>query len=348
MSSLNTSPKEPSGALLREDPIFVVGAPRSGTTMFRNLLNRHPSIAICGETHFAGFIYRRRGSFGDLRQLSNRQRLVQEYLALQRFKRMDMDLKALGKTLIEEGVSYPDLFASLLRFYARSHGKRRCGEKTPRHALFTKTLIEWYPRATILHLIRDPRDVVASLMRMPWAPSSVVANARIWSRFNAAALRSQNHPGYLQVRYERLVTDPEGELKRICTFLNEEYSPAMLVPEQNAGPDKAWFQRAKTRVTTQRLEKWREDLTPGDAALVEWFAGPSLEMFGYACALPPPSGVARMQGLGIGLFDAIRRRIGEFPGGWSYWRKSIHLAREEAAKQGYYEKRRRRMDRKGD
>src|SRR5690242_4571314 len=197
-------------------PIFIVGAPRSGTTLLRNMLNRHPSIAICRETEFHHLVFQRRRAFGSLIDMRNRQRLVKQYLPTRRIQRMQMDLQGLETTLLREGTSYEAFFASLLRFYAQAHGKRRCGEKTPQHALFTETLCEWYPGATIIHLVRDPRDVVASLLRVPWASHNVLGNAHLWVRCNVAARRSRHRPQYLLVRYEELVAQPELELKRIC------------------------------------------------------------------------------------------------------------------------------------
>ena len=183
-------------------PIFIVGAPRSGTTLLRNMLNRHPAMAICRETNFHHLIYQRRRAFGNLGDLRNRQRLVKEYLATQRVQSMQVDLQALEETLLREGTSYEALFLSFLRFYAQAHGKSRYGEKTPQHALFTETLCQWYPGASVIHLLRDPRDVVASLMRMPWAPKSVLANARWWRDCNLGAWRCRYLPQYLLVRYE--------------------------------------------------------------------------------------------------------------------------------------------------
>src|SRR5216683_1842142 len=169
-----------------DKPIFIVGAPRSGTTLLRNMLNRHPAIAICHETAFQHFVYRRSRAFGSLSDMRNRRLLVKEYLSTWRVQASQMDLQVLGETLLREGTSYAAFFSSLLRFYAQTHGKRRCGEKTPQHALFTKTLCEWYPDARIIHLVRDPRDVVASLLRMPWASSSVLTNAYQWRQCNVS------------------------------------------------------------------------------------------------------------------------------------------------------------------
>src|SRR5665213_893459 len=115
-------------------PIFIDGTPRSGSTLLRNMLNRHPAIAICLEAQCRRVIYARRRSFGDLSVFGNRRRLAKEYLSTERVKRMQMDLPALEEPLLREGASYEAFFTSFLRFYAEANCKRRCGEKSPEHA----------------------------------------------------------------------------------------------------------------------------------------------------------------------------------------------------------------------
>ena len=83
-----------------ETPIFIVGAPRSGTTLLRNMLNRHPAIAICRETDFHRLVYARRRAFGNIGDLQNRQRLVREYLGTPRVQRLRLNLPQLEKTLL--------------------------------------------------------------------------------------------------------------------------------------------------------------------------------------------------------------------------------------------------------
>ena len=318
-----------------DTPIFIVGAPRSGTTLLRNMLDRHPAIAICRETVFFDYVYRRRRTFGSLSELRNRQRLIKEYLSTQRIRHMEMDSQALEQTLLREGTSYPAFFAALLGFYAKVHAKRRCGEKTPRHALFTETLCQWYPGARIIHLLRDPRDVVASLLRMPWADRNVLGNARLWLRCNLAALGSRHRPQYLAVRYEELVTGPEQELRRVCAFVDEDYSPAMLVP--NAGPtgDLPWYRRAGQPLTTERMGKWREQLTTDEAALVEWFVGQHMQTFGYQPVNRSPASRTIVRDLASAIIHAARRRAGEFPAAWYSFVRSRQLVKEEIAKERF-------------
>ena len=317
------------------EPIFIVGAPRSGTTLLRNMLNRHPAIAIYRESDFYHYVYRRRRSFGNLGDLRNRQRLVKEYLSTRGVRRMQMELQALEATLLEEGVSYEAFFLSLLRCYAQAQGKKRCGEKTPRHALITEELCQWYPDASIIHLVRDPRDVVASFLRLPWSDHNVLGNAHLWLRFNHAARSSQHRPRYLLVHYEQLVTQPEQELRRICSSIGEDYSAIMLVPNHDPTADRPWLRRAEEPVNTGRLGKWREQLTADQVALIEWLVRPHMEAFGYEPAGKSPSNLSIARGVVSAAYDAARRRAGEFPGVWYSLTRSTHLAKEENAKERF-------------
>jgi hypothetical protein len=297
-----------------EAPIFIVGAPRSGTTLLRNMFNRHPRIAICGETHFHHYVYARRRAFGDLIDPKNRRRVVEEYLGLRRL-RWVADRAVLSEKLMREGTSYQALFTCLVKYHAESQGKQRWGEKTPQHALFSETLCEWYPGATLIHMIRDPRDVVASLQRMSWAANSVVQNARTWRKCNLAAQLCSHLPQYMPVRYETLVSQPERELRRICERIGEEYDPAMLDPAKPTGfqSPSPWGLRAQQQITTERLNKWREELTAKEVSQIEWAVGRHLETFGYQRSMDPPSSLTIARGVSFAVLDAVSMRLPQLP-----------------------------------
>jgi len=298
-----------------QSPIFLVGSPRSGTSLLRQMMDRHPRLAICDETHFFRlmFLGRRAGAFGDLKDAANRKRLVDQYVALRPTQKLGMDCAGLAERLYREATSYPAMFAAVLNYYAESQGKPRCGEKTPRHALVVDKLCEWFPDAVIVHILRDPRDSVASRIRMPFGSPSPIINARVWLKYNLAARWAINRPGYIEVRYERLVAQPEEELTRICEFVGEKFSPSMLASEKAAVEHSSGRDRYRTPLTAGRMGQWRKELSERQVAQIEWVVGPHLESFGYAREVPAASLATIASGLGYAAFDFLRQNVPKLP-----------------------------------
>jgi hypothetical protein len=253
--------------------------------------------------------------FGSLDNMENRRRLVDEYLATARISRFHIDLAQLRQKLLDEATSYPAFLAAVIEGYADFYHKPRCGEKTPRHAFFTETLSEWYPGAFLIHIVRDPRDVVASLQRMPWAPKSVWNNSWIWTLFNRAAEASRHRPEYLLVQYEQLIDSPQRELARICRHIGEEWPDSLEVPTDLSAPY-SWPSSAHGPVTRGRLQKWREQLTAQEISVVERIAGNRLEKYGYQRNGRPASLAAITKAIGLGSFDQARERIMQIPHAW--------------------------------
>jgi hypothetical protein len=307
-------------------PIFIVGSPRSGTTLLRRILDRHPALAICGETHFHRLVYLRRKAFGDLSDLANRRRLITEYISSRQIRRAGLDTAEFVERLSREATSYRAMFSAILSYYAEIHGKRRCGEKTPQHAFFLETLCEWFPNAVILHMIRDPRAVVASLQRAEWSPGSVVTNARTWLKHNRAARLFRDRTGYLEVRYEALVTEPLTELRRVCALIGEEYSPLMQQPEVAEGEP---TRRSQAAVTSERLDIWRSELTAAQVAQIEWVLGPELESFGYTRRAAPASAFTVLRGVSYAAFDYGRFVTARLPAVWYRFGAKTKIAKFE-------------------
>lgn len=312
----------------RVRPIFIVGAPRSGTSMLRFMLDRHPRIGLCDETHFFYYVYSRRRHFGDLSDVRNRRRLVERYLEMKNIRVLDLDRDRLAGTLLQHATSYRLFFLILLTRYAEEEGKARIGEKSPDHALHVETLCRWYPGCRIVHLVRDPRAVVGSLKRMPWARNSVMANARWWRRNNEAPLAIRHRDNYLRLRYEALVSDPEAELRRICDHVDEPYSEAMLAPD-DADDHRPWTQRARREVTSDRVDRWEAELTEAQVALVEHVAGDTMERLGYGPAAGAPSFTRILAGRGLDALDWIRHTLRTLPRVVYYWLFPTRIAAEE-------------------
>jgi hypothetical protein len=312
-----------------DEPILLVGAPRSGTTLLRALLNRHPSIGLCDETYFHFWMARRADLFGDLADATRRARAVDRYLELRRVKRMGLDLAALREHLLATATTYPDFFLELMRFHARASGKIRCGEKSPHHALVARELLEWFPAARLIHLVRDPRDVVASLRRMPWSSGSLLTDARLWRDCVDGVERCAAPPNLLVVRYETLIAQPEAELRRICDFIHESFDAAMLCAGPPARTDRWWSDRAQGSIDSSRLFRWREELAHGDVARVEWVAGERLARYGYAAVEPPAGAVTKQRGRVGAVGARLVRALRHLPAAWWRWRAPDRIALQE-------------------
>lgn len=280
-------PNSDMGAL--RVPIFIVGAPRSGTTLLRVLLDQHPRIAMWGgESAFFRRLYDRRAAFGDPAVERNRERIVKAYLAIEPVRRLGLDLPQLEQRLLKDGVTWPALFTAMLQHNAVIQGKPHFGEKTPGHAFHVNTLRQWFPDCSIIHIVRDPRDMVSSLIRMPWANRSVVAGARAWSQFNAAAREASGAETYLLVKYENLVAGIEKSLEQICRHIGLAYDPAMLEPKPVTGEIRAPVARAHRPVTLARVGLWRQqNFQPWQVAAIEAAAGTLLTEFGYERTASP-------------------------------------------------------------
>lgn len=189
-------------------PIFVVGCPRSGTTLLQLMLHAHPRIAIPPETRHLLPAYHRRAAFGDLRDPANRARVAEFITSGRRY----CDLKVPRAQLISTIVDGPPTIGSALGLvfveYARRFGKPRWGDKRPLYLHHVPTLLRLFPDAQIVHIIRDARACVASLKRMPWWRGGGVAAAARWvhSMRDGRRARRRLRPGqYYELRYEDLV-----------------------------------------------------------------------------------------------------------------------------------------------
>jgi LPS sulfotransferase NodH len=274
-------------------PVFIVGAPRSGTTLLRVTLNRHSQLAVCGETHYFQRVYARRYAFGDPGNLRNRERIVGAYLAIEPVRRLAMDIGVLRERLMSEGVSWSALFASMIQAYADFHGKTQAGEKTPQHALHVATLCEWFPDCSIIHLVRDPRAAVCSMTHMPWASRSVLVGARTWRLFNTAAATVSTRDNYIRVQYEELVARPAEQLRRLCTHIGLEYQDAMLQPDPAEFDPRRPVHRAYEKMTPARTALWRAELESWQVAAIEAAAGNRMEEFGYERQTKGAAGMSR-------------------------------------------------------
>ena len=214
-------------------PIFVIGCPRSGTTLLTLMLSAHSRIAIPPETRFLLPVFRRRRSFGDLTDKGNRRRLARTLVRPKgtKFRHLGLDRERVKKGVGAGPPTIGSALGAVYRAYAAEQGKPRWGDKQPTYFRNVDVLRELFPDAVFVHLVRDGRDCVASLKGMRWWHQGIVGAAATWVHSVDCARRAQQRlpaERFLQVRYEDLVADPRAELERLCAFLGEGFEEEML------------------------------------------------------------------------------------------------------------------------
>jgi Sulfotransferase family len=285
-------------------PIFVIGCPRSGTTLLQLMLHAHHRIAIPPETRFVLTAYTSRNTFGDLRIEANRRELASYIVGRRQTLFYDLGLDA--QEITEEIAAGPPALGSALgtvfRAYARRFGKPRWGDKRPGYYAYLPALLRLFGDAQLVHLIRDGGDCVASLKTMPWFKQDIYAAISTWLEAVGncrGAARTLPGDAYFELRYEHLARDPARYLAALCHFLGEDFDPAMTEPRKVADiavpKRKSWHDDTREAVTSDRSGTWQSRLEPWEISLCEAAMGRQLRSLGYELSGAPRPSAAHVR-----------------------------------------------------
>lgn len=276
-------------------PVFVVGPPRSGTTLTARLLGGLPQLFMPGETHFLEDIYRRYGESGALSQhlpdvlarlrtLYGRFEEPEDQLRIERL----CESGALDRALAE-CATHREIYDAFMRLQAASAGKSRWGNQVPRDVFELDTIFRMFPDARVIACVRDPRDFLVSY-RDKWTISADAARLRklyhpaltsyLWRASAQAILagRARFRGAVHVMRYEDLVCEPALHLQRLCAFIGEEFHPRLLETRfSNSSTGKRL-----TGISSGSAGRWRADLPAEDAYFAQRICGRAMEKFGYA------------------------------------------------------------------
>lgn len=266
-----------------EKPVFLVGMPRSGTKLLRELFNQSDDIYIPqAETDFFGefdrhFQGRQHALPADLLPLMNRieqhpythfRAFYAPALTLERWQAAVADWTPAG------------LFEAIIRSESDAASNARIwGDKSPKHIRCLEALDEYFDTPRIVHIVRDARDQAISSARA-WGKSTVRAAWRWNEQVNAASdyMCNRKGPG-AECRYEDLVADPEGVMRRICAAIDIEFSPRMASPAgtvENLGDTKG-----VAGVSAANVRKYENLLCAEEVEQLTRLAHSGLQRFGY-------------------------------------------------------------------
>lgn len=271
-------------------PIFVLGCPRSGTTLIQLMLSAHPRIAIPPETRFVIPAYRRRREWGDLGKAENRRALASWLVDSDGTWFADLGLPAeeITAAIVDGPPTLGSAIGTVLRAYAHKFGKPRWGDKYPPYHQDVPALLRMFPDAQFIHIVRDGRDCVASLKRMPWFRGDVLRAAHTWAYAIDAGRHWSRRLGagsWHEVIYERLVRDPRAELGALCTFLGEGFAEEMCAPHLLAPlmvpQRKSWHTGLRRELNAGKIGAFSAGLDTQEIGLMEAVNARRLRHYGY-------------------------------------------------------------------
>jgi hypothetical protein len=317
--------------------VFVVGCPRSGTTLLGRLLDAHPELAIIHEGRFvAAWFERRRGLTPEGAVTP---KLIDELLRFRPFKNVRVSREQLERLADgSQPVAYASFVSGIFDLHGDAHGKRLVGDKTPHYVRSLPTLHALWPGARFIHIVRDGRDVCLSVRNWKkvterggavahystWEQDPVPTTALWWEwhvRLGREAGAALGPQVYHEVSYESLVDDPAGGCRALCAFLGIPYDEHMLgFHEGRTRDDPELDAKQAWRPVTPGLRNWRTEMPAAEIERFEAATGELLEELGYARGAPSPSRDAvESAALARRSFaeDIGRRPQRRLPAGWT-------------------------------
>lgn len=248
-------------------PIFIGGHHRSGTTLLRVMLNRHPHIA-CGPES----------------ELLERTRFIEFHRYLEDTWLPQLEGYGLGQYELDRAVAA--FMDSFFTRYQLQRGKHRWAEKTPKNIFRIAYLFRLFPDAQFIHMVRDPRDVHCSVREKArtttprWSGITAERTARSWTKRVSRGLDWRADPRYLEVRYEDLACDPMGTMQVVLRFLREPWDERVLQADP-ATREEFVHANVNRPIFSTSVGRWHDELPMEDLEQIEAVAGALMSQLGY-------------------------------------------------------------------
>jgi hypothetical protein len=276
---------------------FIIGRPRSGTTLLRILFEAHPHVIIPPESPFIIGLYKKYGKVAlwDEHMIES---FCEDLFKQRYFDKWLIEKDRLIRSLMEEKGknTFQAMFRKVCLTYSSVFEKkdiRLIGDKNPAYSLYIKRIHKLFPEAKFIHITRDYRDNYLSLIKVnfevPIVPLVVYRWKFAWRRMQ----KMKNiHPGLIySLRYEDLAAEPEREFQNLCRFLGIDYDPSVMsfyrkkseVEKTYAGSEEISqvHQSLFNPISTQRMNLWQSEMSPRDIRIADLVAGKTAVKAGY-------------------------------------------------------------------
>jgi hypothetical protein len=268
------------------NPFFIVGSPRSGTTLLRFILSSHPRLYIPEETGFIPFIDK--NAKGELTREHTAQILQNIGRLNYLWKDLVSDVDKFYLSLPEPTLKY--VLDSLYKQIIQPSGAERWGDKTPLYIRYIPQLMKIFPEAQFIHLIRDGRDCTLSAKKKWGSDHFYMDNYYLLSNWvknvntGIDAGKYLSDEQYIQIRYEDLVFNPHETILKVCEYLREDFTQELLdhTPvARQVGPGQDHHIEVLRPINEGGVYRWKKVMSTFDKKMSEHIAGPTLRATGY-------------------------------------------------------------------
>ena len=270
-------------------PVFVLGCPRSGTTLlYHMLLSTRNFVMYPTESQAFNLLEPR---FGNLRVPRNRRRLLAEWEKSSLFTCTGLEAAQVEKDTADcENVG--SFLRKIMESMARKQGVQRWAECTPDHLLALPRIKQTIPDALVIHIIRDGRDVALSLAKqqwirpLPWDRDKQLHTAALFWEWIVSRGREHGKAlggDYKEIRYEDLVDDPRSTLASVGQFIGQDldYDQILRVGIGSVRKPNSSFGKEGSNGNFRPVARWKKSMTPALLGQIEALIGNTLVDLGY-------------------------------------------------------------------
>ncbi len=285
--------------------IFVTGASRSGTTMLSKILGANSRVMGLKELHYFGGLV----DVNRLNEIAGIEESVQLISCIlsrnakglwggEPSKDEIERAREIVKDISSSDMTFAQIYSYAVSYLAGKEDKEIVCEQTPRNIFYGKPLLENYPGSKIIHIVRDPRAVLASqkgkwrqrklgsrkmsalqVLRV-WFNYHPLTMSKLWEKATKAAITLSSSDRVRVVRYEDIVESPQVTLEELCNFLGIEFEPEML----NISSMGSSFSKSNTDekgITKEGLQRWKEKLSRAEIYISEMLTEDCMKQFSY-------------------------------------------------------------------
>jgi len=284
-------------------PLFIIGNPRSGTTLLRLIINAHSHFCVPPECGFIQWLFSTYKQWNNswCRNNSKVDQFLVDLANCRKIETWNLDMVELkDRILTHEPASYADLCNTVLAQYMAQEKPAaiRWGDKNNYYIQHTDTLRRIFPKARFLCIVRDGRDVACSYRELikrankssayyPNLPADISEIAKEWTINNQVIRNLTASEKVSWVRYEDLVSTPKDTIQAICSFLEVPFESRMLAFHTEKAASEpaemlAWKEKTQSAITSSQTQRYKKDLSEKEVLTFEKYAGDFLNYFGYS------------------------------------------------------------------